>query len=39
VLLGWTLDRHRTFAVIAGCFLWAAVWIVVTAEAARPCRC
>jgi len=33
VLLGWTLDRHRTFAVVAWCFLWAAVWIVVTAEA------
>ena len=33
VLLGWTLDRRRTFAVIACCFLWAAFWIVVTAEA------
>src|SRR4029079_3460314 len=33
VLLGWTLDRRRTFAVVAVCFLWAAVWIVVTAEA------
>jgi len=33
VLLGYTLDRRRSFAVIAFCFLWAAVWIVVTAEA------
>lgn len=33
VLLGYTLDRRRTFAVVAFCFLWAAVWIVVTAEA------
>ena len=33
VLLGWTLDRRRTFAVIAVCFLWASVWIIVTAEA------
>jgi AAHS family 4-hydroxybenzoate transporter-like MFS transporter len=33
VLLGWTLDRRRTFAVVAFCFLWAAAWIVVTAEA------
>jgi len=33
VLLGYTLDRRRTFAVIAVCFVWAAAWIVVTAEA------
>jgi AAHS family 4-hydroxybenzoate transporter-like MFS transporter len=33
ILLGYTLDRRRTFTVIAVCFLWAAVWIVVTAEA------
>jgi AAHS family 4-hydroxybenzoate transporter-like MFS transporter len=33
VLLGYTLDRKRSFAVVAWCFLWAAAWIVVTAEA------
>ena len=33
VLLGYTLDRRRSFAVIAFCFLWAAGWIFVTAEA------
>ncbi len=33
VLLGYTLDRRRTFAVVAWCFLWATLWIYVTAEA------
>jgi AAHS family 4-hydroxybenzoate transporter-like MFS transporter len=33
VLLGYALDRKRSFAVVAWCFLWATLWIVVTAEA------
>jgi AAHS family 4-hydroxybenzoate transporter-like MFS transporter len=33
VLLGYTLDRKRSFAVIAVCFLWATFWIFMTAEA------
>jgi AAHS family 4-hydroxybenzoate transporter-like MFS transporter len=33
ILLGRILDRRRTFYIVAVCFLWAAVWIFVTAEA------
>jgi AAHS family 4-hydroxybenzoate transporter-like MFS transporter len=33
ILLGRILDRRHSFAIVAACFLWAAVWIFVTAEA------
>jgi AAHS family 4-hydroxybenzoate transporter-like MFS transporter len=33
ILLGRILDRRHTFFIVAICFIWAAVWIVVTAEA------
>ena len=33
ILLGWMLDRRRTFAIVGWCFVWAALWIFVTAEA------
>jgi len=33
ILLGRILDRRRTFYIVAACFLWAAAWIFVTAEA------
>lgn len=33
ILLGWMLDRRPSFMIAAACFLWAAFWILVTAEA------
>lgn len=33
ILLGWLLDRRPSFNIAAICFLWAAFWIFVTAEA------
>ena len=33
IVLGRMLDYRRTFLIVAACFVWAAVWIIVTAEA------
>lgn len=33
ILLGRMLDLRRTFLIVGACFVWAAAWIVVTAEA------
>jgi MFS transporter, AAHS family, 4-hydroxybenzoate transporter len=33
ILVGRLLDRRRSFGLLAACFIWAAIWIIVTAEA------
>ena len=33
ILLGRMLDHRRTVPIVGACFVWAAAWIVVTAEA------
>jgi AAHS family 4-hydroxybenzoate transporter-like MFS transporter len=33
IFLGRMLDYRRTFLIVGACFVWAAAWIVVTAEA------